>query len=338
MPANDKSTVANVLEQRSEAQSQKIDWWHPLFAGWVGGTTAGYACYIFEQAKKRAESEQKQHFFNKDLTFLQKVQHIFRGANSFALTLAPVSMVQVTVNTGIQKFLTSDNNSSNNNYPKYAAGLISGALGAFVSAPVEHMVLVQQTEDCKPIEAMRILKKKGNFYAWTGLKPLLGREAVFGFTMLTGAASFSTWIGQQCQPEYKNAGIAAASLLIGITGAAISHPFDVMATKKQMTYKSDQKILTVRDVFNNIYKEHGIKGFFAGYGYRACLFTGCMLIIGYSEKEIQMKLKNPTQEPPLPPPTTQSKPLLFKQIPKKQNDIQDSTEPPRKSENMSNKR
>lgn len=312
---------------------KKTLWWHPLLAGWAGGTSAGYSCYMFEQMKKLAESGSQQHYtalfhtlkrlyqnpgkqtiLDTKRAFRLFVQQSAKGAHSFALTLAPTSIVQVSINNYLKQHLKKASPNNDSNLPKYVAGLISGGLGAFVSAPVEHCVLVQQREQCSFKEASKILTMKGPLFAWTGLKPLMIRESIFGFTMLTGSEAFGDWLVSAChtnqtdQPYLKFMG----QITVGIGGALLSHPFDVIATRKQMVYQTPKQVISepIKEPMSMIRAaeeiriEHGWRGFWHGAVPRIWLFTGCMLIIGQVQKKVMKTLEDLNQAP-----------LLFSQNP-----------------------
>lgn len=291
----------------SERKERHEAWWHPVVAGWIAGTMGGYGSFIFEALKKQKGSGQDNPFKDKTLSILGKVRRSYVGVHSFGLTLAPVSIVQVSLNDVLTKHSIFKGWEE---YNKYLAGLVSGAMGALVSAPVEHLVLTQQRETtqrkelvakgllekakekCSLKEAASLLYEKKPFYAWTGLPPLLGRESIFGFTMLIGAEETGNWLSKKFNRDLMLPG----QILAGLGGAFISHPFDVIATRKQMAFPP----ITVRQAAAKLYHEgitsktgtvKGLQALWAGGGYRAGLFTTCVLIIGNSEKYFKSVLQ-----------------------------------------------
>lgn len=249
-------------------------WWYPMVSGVFSGTAGGYSCYMFEGWKKSKQAKL-------DIPKIWQLKEVFRGANSFALTLGPVSMVQVVLYSWMKKNFLTEKSSS---FQQNMVGIFSGSMGAFVSAPVEHIIVTQRKQKVGPLDAIKYLIKKNAFYAWTGLPPLWFREAGFGFTMLVGAENSEKYLKKTFNMNLEPLG----SIGTGIIGATLTHPFDAIATKKQ----TSENPLSSIEAAKNIFKEEGSKGFTKGLGYRICLFTGCSIVIGKTNKYIQEKLSN----------------------------------------------
>lgn len=246
-----------------------------LFASLIAGTVGGYTAYPWEALKKKAESGQS-------LPSIFNPREIFRGASPFALTLGPVSLVQGTLNDSLKRLLPENAPESS----KYGIGLISGLGGAFVSAPVEATILAQQLQKTGPIGAIRYLFSQGYSRPWSALKPLMIREAGFGFTWLMGADAAGDYASKQFGVNWK----FPATIMVGLAAALVTHPFDVTATRIQQTLSP----ISMHAAMKQIYQELGWKGFLKGYEWRALLFTSCMIVIGNLEKFIQKELGQPS--------------------------------------------
>lgn len=276
------STTPPAAAQTNTHQHESQAAWHAPVAGIIGGVTGGTLTYPFEGAKKRAQSRQLQPWQDKTVYTnpFRFVRELYRGGSSFIFSLAPVSMLQVTINNRLNKAIPENYSP----YWSYGAGVFSGAMGAFASAPIEHIILTQQKKKIGPIAAVRHLVNTGGItYPWTALRPLMVREAGFGFTMLMGAEAAGRYLSEKFQRDL----MMPAALLVGLFGAGITHPFDTTATKMQM---SDHRI-SMRSAARSIATSNlGWRGFFAGYVFRAFLFTGCMISIGATERKVEKKL------------------------------------------------
>lgn len=118
---------------------------------------------------------------------------------------------------------------------------------------------------------------------WVGVKPLMAREAGFAFVMLQGCDNMNDYVYKKTE---SNILATAASLGVGVTGAAATQPFDVIATHSQL---KDGKT-PLKEIVSNIYKTNGFKGFWKGLPQRAVLFTGCATIIPRAEKLISQNI------------------------------------------------
>lgn len=265
-------------ESKSIVNIEKHEWWQPIAKGFLSGTLAGYVCYPYEGWKKSKQS-------GLPLPRFWELKAVYRGANAFALPLAPVSIVQVSVNTSLRNSLPKDADEG----LKICVDVLSGSMGALVSAPVEHIVLTQRKFNIGPIQAIKKLAGNGYTYPWTGLKPLMVREAGFGFTMLTGAEKAGTWLSESYHSLFPGIDLKPVGMIgTGIVGAAVTHPFDTIATRKQL---SNNRI-SMSQAATEVYKKHGLSGFFLGYRHRAFLFTGCALIMNAVNKEFDKRMES----------------------------------------------
>lgn len=278
-PTTSQSVPASQPAPLTPAQQYNA-WWHAPFAGVVAGISGGTLNYPFEGAKKRAQSGQLQPWQMPGIRPHTFVRELYRGGSSFILSLAPVSMLQATFNDYLKGFLP------NNPSQAYVvgAGVLSGAVGAFFSAPVEHMIITQQQQKIGPLQAMKYLYSRGPTYAWTALPPLMIREAGFGCAWLMGAHA----AGEALSAHYNRDLRIPAAIGVGVLAAGLTHPFDSMATRKQQS----KERITMIEAGRQILAQKGWKGFFAGYQYRSFLFTGCMVSIAFVDKAARETLSN----------------------------------------------
>lgn len=251
-----------------KAESQAT-WWHPFVSSSVSGAVGGLLCYPPEGFKKRSQTGQK--------ISLNPVE-IYRGSGAFATSVMLASLTQMSFFNAFKKLPGYDNDSAEWNV---SAALMSGMLGATVgSTPVENIILTQQLNKANPVQAIQIMMKQGVLRPWVGLPQLAMREAGFGLTMLWGARAAYDAVQQLTgNPSLGFAGQIAA----GLAGAAITQPFDTMATYRQ---HRDGKISSL-DTVKKIYSEAGVGGFFKGLRHRSVLFTGCAVTIPFVEEKIR---------------------------------------------------
>lgn len=265
-PEKNNSEENNQLQVIQNIQTAPA-WWQTPISAAIGGAIGGYLCFAFEGLKKRAQSNQlisKASFHPKEL---------LRGSTSFAMSVGSTSVAQFTIQRLLRNLPLYDDKSVTWNV---GTAMASGMCGAFFSTMVENIILQQQLAKSGPSKAIRELFKQGYARPWLGLPELMVREGGFALTMLYLAFAVGEHIKSKTN---NNALVYAGEIAVGVFGAALTHPFDTAATYKQ------KNLTTSKSAFMNIYAKDGIAGFYKGVGWRALLFTGCMLVIPYTEKK-----------------------------------------------------
>lgn len=228
-------------------------------AGWAGG----WICFAAEGLKKRAQTTGvlAKHFHPSEL---------FRGSTAFATAVMVASASSMTFNTALKQLPFYDSSSTR---CSIATAVSSGMLGAIVgSTPVENLILIQQTHKTSPIKAAQMMFSQGIARPFVGMRELMLREAGFALVMLYGGPKFSEIAFKKTQDRKIAFG---ASLVAGMGGAIITHPWDTISTYRQ---KLDGKI-SLTQAIKDIYASYGPKGYMKGVGPRIVLFTGCSIII-----------------------------------------------------------
>ena len=250
---------------------------YTLISAPLGGAVGGLSCYPFESIKKRVERGEKlewKHFHPEEL---------YRGATSFATSVAIATLGQMTARRLIQSLPSYDSNKWQH---AATSALAAGVVGAFVgSTPVENTILVQQVHQVGPKEAIKIMLRQGITRPWVGFPELAGREAIFALTMLFGTKKAEEVV----QEKTGNEKLAfVAGLGAGVLGAVVSQPFDMLATQRQ---KVDGKISSL-DAVRRLFIEQGAKSFFTGLRARVFLFVGCAMMIPPAEARVAQLMKD----------------------------------------------
>lgn len=316
MPTPEKIVPANETVTALESKPLQTKWWHLWVSGLVGGTLGGGVCYPAESIKKMVQSGQR-------LPRPWEVRKIYRGFSSFTFTLAPVSMIQVTMCGTLLKIFPKDQ------YPylEFPIGMLSGAAGGLVSAPVEHMIRTQQKFNfCRPRVAFNHIGVAGYLTMWTGLGPLLFRETGFGFVMLMAAMAAGDYLAHNYTSTTINLHLLG-EIGVGMTGAFLTQPFDTMATRKQNwiinhMYQQNEmlkldhahkyepiKPISMLTAGKQLVSEHGFTSLWKGLVPRLFLFTGCTIVIGRAKNRIGDALSGKT-------------PFFFQSVPAPKKDVE----------------
>ncbi len=251
------------MDKTNQAQNQSsLNRWHTFISAAAGGAGGAYINFPFEGLKKRLQTGQKISLHPREL---------YRGSTAFAVSVTFATIASMSFNNALKEVSSYNHNSSLSNG---VSAVTSGMLGALVgSTPVENVILTQQLHKTSPIKAIaKMVKEGGPRRLWVGLPELAFREGGFACAMLYGVEAARN----EALSKTDNKLVAeAAALSVGVVGAAITHPFDTVATIKQ---KSDGQ-LSSTSAIKQIYEINGPKGFFRGVGNRVVLFTGCAYTI-----------------------------------------------------------
>lgn len=268
------NTVNDPIPNQIVQSNQNTPWWHTPISAFIGGAGGGFACFFAEGLKKRSQSNQPislASFYPKEL---------LRGSTSFALSVGTTSVAQFTLKRLLKNLPSYDDTSATWNV---ATAIASGMCGALFSTVVENIILQQQLTKSTPSKAISTLVKQGYVRPWLGLPELMVREGGFALTMLYLACVVS----EHLKAKYNNEAVShAGEIGVGVFGAFFTHPFDTMATYKQ------KNLTNTRTALKDLYAQNGFSAFYKGVGYRAMLFTGCMLIIPYLENKSAKALQD----------------------------------------------
>ncbi len=243
--------------------------WHTFISAAAGGSGGAYICFPFEGLKKRLQTGQQLSFQPKEL---------YRGSTAFAVSVTFATVASMCFNNALKTIPSYDHESALWNG---VSAVVSGMLGAVVgSTPVENVILVQQLDKTTPIKAIIKMMGQGPTRLWVGLPELACREAGFAGAMLWGVDAARNKVLSKTESKTL---AEAAALGVGLVGAAITQPFDTVATIKQ---KSDGKLSTSQAV-KQIVESKGATGLFRGLSQRALLFTGCAYTIPSIQKLVE---------------------------------------------------
>jgi hypothetical protein len=259
-----------------------------LISGALGGAAGGYSCFPFEGLKKRLQRGEliSSDFFRLNNGKLIRAIHpreLFRGSTPFAGCVGLASAISISFHNCLKKVSFYDPNSDTSKaIAAFACGMFTGA---FVSTPIENMILIQQARNVSPTKAIKIMLDTSFLRPFVSAPELMVREGLFTGVML--------WGGDAAYKKVKEVTGSDKLALIGMIGAgilgtALSHPSDTLATEKQ---KHNGKTSLMTNA-KTIYDLHGIRGFYKGFVPRIFLFTGCAVSIKAYATFIENKLAN----------------------------------------------
>jgi hypothetical protein len=202
-----------------------------MFSASIGGAAGGLLCFPFESLKKRKESGQLVVGYKYPLSDFRRTgsplhpAELMRGCTSFmtsvgCATVGAMLTHKTLTDSGLAKYLGPDGTAM-------AAGMIGAVVG---STPVENTILTQQLNRENPLQAWRRMTSTRWLRPWVGVCELMMREAGFTYVMLRGSTATESSV---LAATGSHVLAYAAALGVGVVGATLTHPFDVLATYRQ---------------------------------------------------------------------------------------------------------
>jgi hypothetical protein len=253
-----------------------VPWWHKLMSSSIAGGFGGYICFPWEGLKKQKQRGQPitmKSFYPTEL---------MRGSTGFATSVTVATMASMTFNNLLHGLPGYDPTS---HVCIVSAAVGAGMIGAIVgSTPVENLIAKQQELKTGPVQAMRHMLQQGITRPWVGVRELAIREGGFAFSMLVGGRAANKAAYEQTQSKMLgNVAEGGACAL----GAAITHPWDRIATYRQIRDGKISLSQAIREI-----NRQGWKGFFPGLEHRVVLFWGCAALIPRIEEIISRTILN----------------------------------------------
>lgn len=164
----------------------------------------------------------------------------------------------------------------------YAAALSGGVTATFWGAPLEGIMVKQQmaAAEKKPMNVLQVIRHVGQTTGyrslWRGAPMQALREIGFVSTVSSPEVVAKQLFPKEVQEKHSAATNAAASVVVGLTGATITNPPDVM--KSRMQQVNGPKTW---EAFKQVAKE---RAFFKGLGVRATSYVWGALIYDAASK------------------------------------------------------
>jgi solute carrier family 25 (mitochondrial citrate transporter), member 1 len=200
---------------------------------------------------------------------------LYVGVLYNAMSMIPITALQVGLNRALQQVWFKDNNLSSTQC--IASAFVAGIGSSLVSCPIEMIMTQQSKTKMSFYAASYILKEAGCSSFYRGLLATAMREGMFTAFFLAGTPLLKSQITSYCTND------AAASLLAGIgagVGATLaSHAFDTIKTRQQDA-PINEPINFLR-AMKKIYSSHGPYGFFKGSLPRGLRVVSAVTIMSY---------------------------------------------------------
>ena len=186
-----------------------------------------------------------------------EAQHAYKGGVANAAGIAPITAIQMGVNTQATRALTDAQEADLSTVQKLGIGFAAGATGAVVATPQESIPLYQQNYSVTAAQAARALKGA----AWRGLAPTAMRDGIFcaGYQAAEPAMQTAARATLGDTPTAALAGSIAA----GVATAVASQPFHVAKTLMQADPTRKHHTTTIGTA-KYIVAQIGIHGLFKG--------------------------------------------------------------------------
>ncbi|KAL6445923.1 hypothetical protein ACFW04_000953 [Cataglyphis niger] len=262
-------------EQESSAEnfSSKGD---TLLTSFISGALAGIVCDVtlfpLDTLKTRLQS---QHGFFQSGGF----KHLYKGVGPVILGSAPSAAIFFITYDGIKQYTQPYIPNQYHSFIHMAAASSSEVTACLVRVPVE---VIKQRKQALLADSHRL----GLRTLYRGYGSTVLRDLPFGVIQMPLWEYFKLWwtkqIHRDCTP-LEGATCGAASVAIS---AAITTPLDVAKTRIMLSSTSAEKEeVKISTMLKDVYRDHGIKGLFAGFLPRVTGFTiGGFIFFGVYEQ------------------------------------------------------
>tara|TARA_R100001163_G_C5068434_1_gene208712 strand:- start:9993 stop:10766 length:774 start_codon:yes stop_codon:yes gene_type:complete len=226
------------------SQSKKNPFNELVFGG-IGGAFGTVCCYGPDTIKTRIQAIPNYSLLG-DFRSSSFFKDLYRGIASPLISVAMEKSALFYVNEALKE---------NTNMNSFQRGLLSGIATTIIVTPPERVKVRAQTSRCSTSNAfLNIIKKDGILSLYRGWSTTLFREVPGYGIYITVYEKLNNFY-----PGYnplKSIGVGTAA---GVTAWAIMYPSDPVKTIMQ------NENIGVKSAINNIYRTHGLMGFYKGY-------------------------------------------------------------------------
>lgn len=188
---------------------------------------------------------------------------LFYGIPVFIAHVAPATAIQLATDAALKKYLpTSDSFATN-----ILRSFYCGVQGAIVATFVEATIVTQQVYKIKTFDAVKHMFNKSPLEPWRTMPLISSRDGTYAMFLLT----INPIIAKYGRENYGRKGEFVGVSLSSVVGAAVSHPFDTLATYIQDQRAKGNDLSIVKGIHQKIANE-GVKSLFRGYLPRLGLF------------------------------------------------------------------
>ncbi len=241
-----------------------------FIAGSLAGITVAYSTFPLEALKKVRQVG--------GMLKETKVP-LYRGSLVFAGNIVPTTTIQMGVNNILAHFVHQEDPL----LKKIIGNIVCGSAGALTGTFVENAIVRQQIMQCGPLNAIKNMFEQSYLRPWKSYPLIATRDSIFINWMFLVTPSVQKYIAEKDKRF-----IFPATLLAGFVGAAVSHPFDTIATNMQATHERHGYLKT----FTTLMAAGGATTLFRGLPFRIGLFTFFSTFIPAVAKDADDGLKN----------------------------------------------
>jgi hypothetical protein len=267
------NTVQNTNSQNSTngiVKFLKNDVTRDFLSNTAASTILAYTFFPFEGYKKHRQAERLEKF------------HPFRGSHVFAANFVPTSVIQLTTNKLIQKYYTG----TPSTFFNFTSSIACGVAGATVATFVENCIARQQEMKSTLPVALKDMFKQSLLRPWKSFPLIAARDGIFTACMFWADGAASTlakkYTSDSMSSNEKLGIWLSAKFAISSLGAALSHPFDTVATNMQRTHQKISSLETAKQIM----QKSGVKGFYLGYPYRLVMFCSFSNLLPLLKNEV----------------------------------------------------
>lgn len=235
-----------------------------LITGSIAGTTIAYSTFPAEALKKFEQTGQAKPMTANRL-YMRIIQRYdgfkpYRGSLLFAVNIVPTTALQWVTNGIVQQYMPKDAKF----HHTLAASAFCGIMGALTATAVENSIIRQQKLKIGARAVINDMLSQGVLRPWKTYNLIAVRDSIFTMWMMAVIPTLNEYINKNNLQVYS----LPTNMFISSIGAALSHPFDTIASYKQQNHLQRSSW----DVVKELYSKGGLMRFYSGFSYRLFLF------------------------------------------------------------------
>jgi hypothetical protein len=244
-----------------------------FFANVLAGTTIAFTCFPLEGLKKWWQSKQDGHTLSS-----WKNYRLLRGSTVFAINIIPTTVVQLTTKSSLKYYLREESSL----IEKIFGSALCGISGAICATFVENVIIRQQILKSGPMHALVEMLNISIFRPWKSFRLIATRDGIFTVSMFCILPELEKKIKKLFPDNYLT--VILARFAIGFLGTVLSHPWDTLATRMQMTHERMSLKMAYKDALTNLTvnnKKRPLMCLYTGFIFRLALFNIFQVAIPY---------------------------------------------------------
>ncbi len=226
---------------------EEASFFESLVTGSAAGVGIAYSTFPAEGFKKHCQTRQVGGF------------KPYRGSLLFAVNIVPTTAIQWATDGVLRSYMPENAVFSQ----QLAASAFCGVTGALTATPVENSIIRQQMMKAGAKAAVADMMKQGVLRPWKTFGLVATRDAIFTMWMMSILPALKARTKEMDERTQLLANLTGSAL-----GAAVSHPFDTVATNIQKSHDSARAAAMARELF----LKEGMRAFYRGYPSRLFLF------------------------------------------------------------------